>query len=88
MYFFRNGNSAPRKVRTVAEQHEAARIWWKRKLENKTVDNEELVIRSFGCQAKCEEWVYGKISIYECSPSKATVSNATTNSNEKNGQNM
>ena len=88
MYSFRNVNAVPKKVLTVAEQHEAARIWWKTKLENKTVDNEELVIRSFGCRAKCEEWVYGKISIYELSPSKATVSNATTNSNQKNGQNM
>jgi len=81
MYSFRNVNAVPKKVLTVAEQHEAARIWWKTKLENKTVDNEELVVRSFGCRAKLEEWVYGKISIYEVCPSKPTP-----NSNEKNGQ--
>ena len=53
-------NVVPKKVNTVAEQHEAARIWWKKKLENKTVENEKQVVRSFGCRARCEEWVYGK----------------------------
>ena len=45
---------------SVAQQHEAAKIWWKAKLESKTVENEKQVLQSFGCRAKCEEWVYGK----------------------------
>ena len=53
-------NSAPKKIQTVAEFHEAARIGWKKKLENKSVYNENEIVRWFGCRAKCEEWVYGK----------------------------
>ena len=50
---------ARKKVPTPAEQHEEARLWWKKKLESKTADNEKMVLQSFGCRSKCEEWVYG-----------------------------
>ena len=54
-------NAVPRKVSTITEKHDANRIWWKMKLENKTVENEKLILQSFGCRAKCEDWAYGKI---------------------------